>query len=161
MRTALIIASAYCASVLLSGSAIAQTVNRGEWDSQPTVPGAPPWLAVEIKCPAGNASIFERVRRNVLGGTEKFTVTYRNGSVSKYSATVTKSGRETTIHVEFLANGTLFNGEVTTDAFTLAVANNFRNSIDKAMWHYCLSESEERIALGKEIAENRRMFGIR
>jgi hypothetical protein len=51
--------------------------------------------------------------------------------------------------------------QIETDPDVLTFVNVVRDDLEKAMRHFCLSEGAERIAADKEIAENRRIFGIR
>jgi hypothetical protein len=157
MHIARIIASACYTFILLIGSAIAQTDLFDQND--PYAHFDTPWLAIETKCPADNASIYEEVRRNVLGETMKNTATYRDNSMITLFHIIKRPGLDDSTWVfDFIANKRIDGG---TGPDTVTLSNFMRIAVDKGMRHYCLSEGEERIAAREEIAGNRRKFGIR
>jgi hypothetical protein len=155
MHIALRIASACCASVVLSGSAVAQT-------DRPV-----PWFVVEVKCPADNAGVYESVSLNVIGKTKMMTAHFANNRVIKYSVKIDTPERKDShpFNVEYTADGLVLSsegdGQLETSSAVIEFSNRYRDQLDQHLRHYCLSEGDERIAAGKEIAENRQKFGIR
>jgi hypothetical protein len=136
-----IISSAYCASVLLSAVAHAQTDPRKEWH------------AVQVKCPADNGDVLETLKHRELGEvlTQLIQVRYQNGSA--INVTIENPGSSAPrISVNL----------VTEDrAGARWYANLVLGWAEKDLRHFCLSQGDERIAAEKEITENRRKFGIR
>jgi hypothetical protein len=134
-----VLAAGYVFALTIAG-ANAQTDPRNEWH------------AVQVKCPAANGGVLETLKQRELGEahTQVIQVRYQNGSAINFKIQNPGSSSPT-ISVNLLTED---------DPNARNFANLFLDRAEKDLRHFCLSEGEERIAADKEIAENRRKFGI-